>query len=133
MKPLGDIFISLIKVTITPLIFVVVVSGIAQVGDMRTVGRIGLKALIYFEGLTTFCLLFSLVVVQFVKPGEGVARANAQQAETIAQIQPGACRLHLRLSAAHGARQFRRRLRERRRAAGAGAGASVRHRPAAAR
>jgi aerobic C4-dicarboxylate transport protein len=86
MKPLGDVFISLIKVTITPLIFLVVVSGIAQVGDMRTVGRIGLKALVYFEAVTTFCLLFSLVVVQFVKPGEGVARASAQQAETIAKF-----------------------------------------------
>jgi aerobic C4-dicarboxylate transport protein len=86
MKPLGDVFISLIKVTITPLIFVVVVSGIAQVGDMRTVGRIGLKALVYFEAVTTFCLLFSLLVVQFIKPGEGVARANAQQAETIAKF-----------------------------------------------
>jgi aerobic C4-dicarboxylate transport protein len=86
MKPLGDIFISLIKVTITPLIFLVVVSGIAQVGDMRTVGRIGLKALVYFEAVTTFCLLFSLLVVQFVKPSEGVARANAQQAETVAKF-----------------------------------------------
>jgi len=86
MKPLGDVFISLIKVTITPLIFVVVVSGIAQVGDMRTVGRIGLKALVYFETVTTFCLLFSLLVVQFVKPGEGVARASAQQAETVAKF-----------------------------------------------
>jgi aerobic C4-dicarboxylate transport protein len=86
MKPLGDVFISLIKVTITPLIFLVVVSGIAQVGDMRTVGRIGLKALVYFESVTTFCLLFSLLVVQFVKPGEGVARANAQQAETVAKF-----------------------------------------------
>ncbi len=86
MKPLGDVFISLIKVTITPLIFLVVVSGIAQVGDMRTVGRIGLKAIVYFEAVTTLCLLFSLVVVQFVKPGDGVARANAQQAETIAKF-----------------------------------------------
>jgi aerobic C4-dicarboxylate transport protein len=86
MKPLGDVFISLIKVTITPLIFVVVVSGIAQVGDMRTVGRIGLKALVYFESVTTLCLLFSLVVVQFVKPGEGVSHATAQQAETIAKF-----------------------------------------------
>jgi aerobic C4-dicarboxylate transport protein len=86
MKPLGDVFISLIKVTITPLIFLVVVSGIAQVGDMRTVGRIGLKALVYFEAVTTFCLLFSLLVVQFIKPGDGVARANAQQAETVAKF-----------------------------------------------
>jgi aerobic C4-dicarboxylate transport protein len=53
LKPLGDAFISLIKMTITPLIFLVVVTGIAQVGDMRAVGRIGLKALVYFEAVTT--------------------------------------------------------------------------------
>jgi aerobic C4-dicarboxylate transport protein len=91
-KPLGDIFISLIKMTITPLIFLVVVTGIAQVGDMRAVGRIGLKAFIYFEAVTTLCLLFSLVVVHWIKPGAGVAPASAQQAETVsrfAQAQVG--------------------------------------------
>jgi aerobic C4-dicarboxylate transport protein len=84
-KPLGDIFISLIKMTIAPLIFLVVVTGIAQVGDMRAVGRIGLKAFVYFEAVTTLCLLFSLLVVQWVKPGAGVARATPQQAETVAR------------------------------------------------
>jgi aerobic C4-dicarboxylate transport protein len=91
-KPLGDIFISLIKMTITPLIFLVVVTGIAQVGDMRAVGRIGLKAFIYFEAVTTVCLLFSLVVVHWIRPGAGVAPASAQQAETVsrfAQAQVG--------------------------------------------
>jgi aerobic C4-dicarboxylate transport protein len=91
-KPLGDIFISLIKMTITPLIFLVVVTGIAQVGDMRAVGRIGLKAFIYFEAVTTLCLLFSLIVVHWIRPGAGVAPASAQQAETVsrfAQAQVG--------------------------------------------
>ncbi len=83
--PLGDVFISLIKMTITPLIFVVVVTGIAQVGDMRAVGRIGLKAFVYFEVATTLCLLFSLLVVHWVQPGAGVARATSQQAETVAR------------------------------------------------
>jgi aerobic C4-dicarboxylate transport protein len=86
LKPLGDAFISLIKVTITPLIFLVVVTGIAQVGDMRAVGRIGLKAFVYFEGVTTLCLLFSLVVVHWVKPGAGVGHATAEQAETVARF-----------------------------------------------
>jgi aerobic C4-dicarboxylate transport protein len=72
--------------TITPLIFLVVVTGIAQVGDIRAVGRIGIKALVYFEAVTTLCLVFSFVVVQWVKPGQGVARANAQQAETVAKF-----------------------------------------------
>lgn len=84
-KPLGDIFISLIKMTIAPLIFLVVVTGIAQVGDMRAVGRIGLKAFVYFEAVTTVCLLFSLAVVQWVRPGAGVGHATPQQAETVAR------------------------------------------------
>ena len=53
VKPLADGFIALIKLSITPLIFLVVSTGVAQVGDMRKVGRIGLKALIYFEIITT--------------------------------------------------------------------------------
>ena len=85
LKPLGDAFISLIKMTIAPLIFLVVVTGIAQVGDMRAVGRIGVKALVYFEAVTTLCLLFSFVVVHWVKPGAGVARATTQQAEGVAR------------------------------------------------
>ncbi len=85
-KPLGDVFISLVKMTITPLIFLVVVTGIAQVGDMRAVGRVGLKALIYFEAVTTLCLLFSLVVVHWVQPGAGVAHATSQQAETVSAM-----------------------------------------------
>lgn len=85
LKPLGNAFISLIKMTIAPLIFLVVVTGIAQVGDMRAVGRIGLKAFAYFEIVTTLCLLFSFVVVRWVQPGAGVAHATAQQAETVAR------------------------------------------------
>ena len=85
-KPFGDIFISLIKMTITPVIFLVVVTGIAQVGDMRAVGRIGLKAFVYFEAVTTLCLAFSLLVVHWVQPGAGVAHATSQQAETVARF-----------------------------------------------
>ena len=85
LKPFGDVFIALIKMTIAPLIFLVVVTGIAQVGDMRAVGRIGLKAFVYFEGITTVCLGLSLVVAHYVHPGEGVARATASQAQATAQ------------------------------------------------
>jgi aerobic C4-dicarboxylate transport protein len=85
-KPLGDVFISLIKMTIAPLIFLVVVTGIAQVGDMRAVGRIGLKAFLYFEGVTTLCLLLSLVAVRWVQPGAGVAPATTQQAQTVSRF-----------------------------------------------
>jgi len=86
MKPFGDVFIALIKMTIAPLIFLIVVGGVGQVGDMRAVGRIGFKSLVYFEVVTTLCLIFSFAVVQWVRPGDGVAPASAAQAETAAQF-----------------------------------------------
>lgn len=71
LRPLGDGFIKLIKMIIAPLIFCVVVTGIAHVGDIKSVGRIGLKALIYFELVTTFALVFGLVIANVLKPGAG--------------------------------------------------------------
>jgi aerobic C4-dicarboxylate transport protein len=72
MKPLGDAFIALVKMIIGPVIFLTVVVGMAKMGDLRHVGRIGLKALIYFEVLTTLALLIGLVVANTVKPGAGM-------------------------------------------------------------
>ena len=72
MKPLGDAFIALVKMIIGPVIFLTVVVGIAHMGDLRQVGRIGLKALIYFEVLTTAALAIGLVVANLVKPGAGM-------------------------------------------------------------
>src|SRR5262245_57821390 len=69
MKPLGDAFIKLIKMIIAPIIFCTVVHGIASIQDMKTVGRVELKALIYFEVLTTIALIVGLVVVNVVQPG----------------------------------------------------------------
>ena len=74
-----DIFLHLIKVMIAPLIFASVVQGFAGTGDMKKVGRIGWKALLYFEIVTTFALVVGLVVVNLVKPGVGVVLANAAQ------------------------------------------------------
>jgi aerobic C4-dicarboxylate transport protein len=71
LKPLADGFIKLIKMLIAPIIFCTVVVGIAHVGDLKSVGRIGVKALIYFEVVTTFALLFGLVIGNVVKPGAG--------------------------------------------------------------
>jgi len=71
LKPVADTFINLIKMCIAPIIFFTVVLGIAHVGDLKSVGRIGLKALIYFEVVTTFALLFGLVVGNVVQPGSG--------------------------------------------------------------
>ncbi len=71
LKPLGDAFIKLIKMVIAPLIFCVVVTGIAKVGDVKAVGRIGFKAILYFEVVTTFALVFGLVVANVFTPGAG--------------------------------------------------------------
>ncbi len=72
LKVVRDIFLHLIKAMIAPLIFASVVQGIAGTGDMRKVGRIGVKALLYFEVVTTAALVVGLAVVNFVRPGAGV-------------------------------------------------------------
>ncbi|WP_426751304.1 C4-dicarboxylate transporter DctA [Myxococcus sp. Y35] len=72
MKPLGDGFIKLVKMIIAPVIFLTIVAGIAKMGDLKHVGRIGLKALIYFEVLTTLALVVGLVVVNSLEPGTGM-------------------------------------------------------------
>lgn len=71
LKPLADGFIKLIKMLIAPIIFCTVVLGIAHVGDLKSVGRIGVKALIYFEAVTTFALLFGLLIGNLFGPGSG--------------------------------------------------------------
>jgi len=72
LKPLGDGFIKLIKMLIAPIIFTTVVAGIAGMGDMKKVGRVGVKALIYFEVITTIALVIGLVVGNTFLPGNGV-------------------------------------------------------------
>jgi len=87
---LRDIFINLIKSIIAPLVFSTIVVGIAGAGAMRKVGRMGVKALVYFEIVTTAALFIGLVVVNFTKPGVGVALAPASTdvVKTIAQNHP---------------------------------------------
>jgi aerobic C4-dicarboxylate transport protein len=72
MRPLGDGFIKLIKMMIAPIIFCTVVVGLAKMGDMKEVGRVGLKALIYFEVVSTLALIVGLIVVNVLKPGAGI-------------------------------------------------------------
>ena len=72
MKPLGDGFVKMIKMLIAPIIFCTVVHGIASMEDMKKVGRVGLKALIYFEVLTTLALIVGLIVVNLLQPGAGM-------------------------------------------------------------
>lgn len=71
MKPLGDIFIKMVKMIVPPIVFCTIVTGIAHVGDMRRVGKIGIRALIYFEVVTTLALIIGLLVVNFLQPGAG--------------------------------------------------------------
>lgn len=72
LKPLGDAFIKLIKMIIPVLVFCVVVHGIAGAGDLKRVGRVGVKALIYFEVLTTIALVLGLVLAFVFQPGAGM-------------------------------------------------------------
>jgi aerobic C4-dicarboxylate transport protein len=88
MKPLGDLFIKLIRMMIGPIIFVTVVTGIAGMRDLKKVGRVGLKALIYFELVTTLALVIGLTVVKIVEPGKGMnidpASLDTKNVETYA-------------------------------------------------
>jgi aerobic C4-dicarboxylate transport protein len=89
LRPLADAFIGLIKLVIGPIVFLIVSTGIAQVGDMRKVGRIGLKALIYFEVLTTLALIVGYILGQVVQPGNGVAPPSAGLSGEIAKYTTG--------------------------------------------
>ncbi len=86
MKPLGDAFIALIRMLIAPVIFCTVVHGVAAMNDMRRVGRVALKALIYFEVITSLALVLALVAVNVLKPGSGMhVAANALDVQTVSQ------------------------------------------------
>lgn len=71
LKPLGDGFISLVKMLIGPVIFLTVTLGVAGVADVKKVGRVGAKAILYFEVISTFALVIGLLVVNLLKPGAG--------------------------------------------------------------
>ncbi|MDN7586332.1 C4-dicarboxylate transporter DctA [Burkholderia seminalis] len=72
LRPLGDGFLKLIKMVIGPIVFCVVVSGMANAGDLKKVGRVGLKAVVYFEVMTTIALGIGLVLAWFTRPGVGM-------------------------------------------------------------
>lgn len=81
LKPLGDAFIRLIRMVVAPIIFTTVVVGIAGMGNIKRVGRVGLKAIIYFEAVTTLALVIGWVVVKWIQPGVGV-NADVTQLDT---------------------------------------------------
>ncbi|GAB3990009.1 dicarboxylate/amino acid:cation symporter [Spirosoma daeguense] len=72
LKPLGDLFINLIKMVIAPIIFLTIVLGISNMGDLKKVGRVGGKALLYFEIVTTGALAIGLLLANLIRPGDGV-------------------------------------------------------------
>ncbi|HET6896909.1 MAG TPA: C4-dicarboxylate transporter DctA, partial [Vicinamibacteria bacterium] len=76
MRPVGDTFVKLVKMVIGPIIFLTIVLGISNIADLKKVGRVGGKALLYFEIVTTFALAIGLVVVNLTRPGSGLAATN---------------------------------------------------------
>jgi len=86
IKPLADTFLRMIKMIIAPLLFSTLVVGIAGTGDLRAMGRIGLKAIIYFEVATTIALFLGLGIVNFFQPGVGV-NAPALSTESLKGVQ----------------------------------------------
>ena len=76
VKPLGDTFVNLVRMVIAPVNFLTIVLGVAHTTDLRRVGRVGLKALVYFEIVTTFALAIGLVVVNLLRPGDGIDAAR---------------------------------------------------------
>ncbi|MGE8005228.1 dicarboxylate/amino acid:cation symporter [Lysinibacillus sp. NPDC093216] len=94
LKILADIFIKLIKMLIAPIIFLTVVIGIGSMGDVKKVGKIGGKALIYFEIVSTFALAIGLIVVNIVKPGKGFNTAAANGADVSQYTEAAAATEH---------------------------------------
>ena len=89
LKPLGDAFIRLIKMMIAPVIFCTIVTGIAGTNDVKKVGRVGLKAILYFEVMTTLALIIGLVLINLFHPGSGMhINAATLDASAITTKQP---------------------------------------------
>ena len=129
MKPLGDGFIKLIKMIIAPLVFGVVVHGIASAGDLKKVGRVGVKSIIYFEVVTTIALVLGIVVAYVFGPGHGMnIDPSTLDASALSTYTERAQQIHGagRLPAQHHPLDLRRRLRQRRHPAGAGARGALR-------
>ena len=100
IKPLADAFLRMIKMIIAPLLFSTLVVGIAGTGDLKAMGRIGLKAIIYFEVATTIALFLGLALVNIFKPGAGLAMpigADTTAAAAMVQNQQHAWDIFLHL------------------------------------
>ena len=93
LKPIGDIFIRLIKMIVVPIVVASIVVGVAGVGDVKKLGRLGGKTIIYFEIITTIAIVVGLLVANIFQPGKGVNMDQltktdiSKYAETTAQVQ----------------------------------------------
>jgi len=86
LEPLSTIFIRLVKTIVVPIIFVSLIVGIAGHGDMKAVGRMGLKAIVYFEIVTTFALCIGLLAVNLLRPGDGVDIGGGREAVVAGKV-----------------------------------------------
>jgi aerobic C4-dicarboxylate transport protein len=89
LKPLADIFVSLIRMVIGPIVFLTIVTGISSAGDLKRAGRIGISALAYFEVLTTLALGLGLFVANVLRPGDGVTVPGTTAAAQTAAAATG--------------------------------------------
>jgi len=89
MKPVGDTFVNLVKMVIGPIIFLTIVTGIANMADLKKIGKVGGKAILYFEIVTTLALLIGLVVVNVLKPGAGINVAALAQGDVSKYAEQG--------------------------------------------
>ncbi len=90
LKPVGDTFVNLVKMVITPIIFLTIVHGIASMADLRRLGRVGGKALLYFELVSTLALAIGLVIVNVTKPGAGLDASAMSGGDISAYTKAGA-------------------------------------------
>jgi aerobic C4-dicarboxylate transport protein len=90
MKPLGDAFIGLLRMLLAPIVFCTVVHGMSQVQDLRRLGRLGIKALVYFELVSTLGLFVGLALVNLFKPGVGMHAVHLESTARVSQLAEAA-------------------------------------------
>jgi aerobic C4-dicarboxylate transport protein len=90
LKPVGDTFVNLVKMVITPIIFLTIVHGIASMADLRRLGRVGGKALLYFELVSTLALAIGLLIVNVTQPGAGLDASTMSGGDVSAYTKAGA-------------------------------------------
>ncbi|MFL5493215.1 MAG: dicarboxylate/amino acid:cation symporter [Gemmatimonadales bacterium] len=89
MKPVGDTFVNLVRMVIAPIIFLTIVLGVAHTTDLKKVGRVGLKAFVYFEIVSTAALAIGLIVMNLVRPGEGIDASRIARGDVSAFATQG--------------------------------------------